>query len=67
MSSIESINKILSEATNLLDSAANEIRDVDFNKKENIQRLGTALTYIFEIQHEIYAIRSDLKPDILKE
>ena len=37
MSSIESINKDLSEAASLLDSAANEIRDIDFNKKENLE------------------------------
>jgi hypothetical protein len=67
MASIESIDKMLSDAASLLNTAAIEIRDADLNKKENIQCIGTALTYIFEIQHEIYAIRPDLKPEFLKE
>ncbi|MEN6348892.1 MAG: hypothetical protein ABFD08_05755 [Syntrophomonas sp.] len=67
MSSIESINNDLSETASLLNSVANEIREIDFNKKENLQRIGTALTYIYEIQHEIYAVKPELKPDFLKE
>lgn len=67
MSSIESINKILSEAARLLDAVSNEIRDIDFNKRENIQRIGAALTYIYEIQHDIYKVNPDLKPEYLKE
>ena len=67
MSSFESINRDLTEATSLLNSVANEIRNIDFNKKENLQRIGTALTYIYEIQHDIYAVKPDLKPEFLKE
>lgn len=34
---------------------------------DTTQRIGTALTYIYEIQHEIYAVIPELKPDFLKE
>lgn len=66
MDQLDSIHKKLLEASSLLDVSAEEIRDADFNKSINIKRIGTALTYIFEIQHEIYKVRPDLKPDFLK-
>lgn len=66
MDQLLSLNKNLTDASNLLGVSAENFRDVDFNKSENLKRIETALTYIFEIRHEIYKVRPDLKPDFLK-
>lgn len=68
MPSLESINELLSEAAKTLDLAASEIRDAPLEPaKENISRVGEALTKIYEVQLHIYESRPDLKPDYLKE
>jgi hypothetical protein len=67
MNSLESVNEKLTKASQLLNTAAQEIRDFGFNKGVHIKRIGTTLTYIFEVQHEIYEQRPDLKPDFLND
>jgi len=60
--SYESLNDLLTEAAMRLDTAARMIRDIDMTPENNIARIGEALVIIFEIQHQLYAVRPDLKP-----
>ena len=68
MASLDSIHLRLKLAANLLDAAATEIRDAEFEpRRENIENIGRALVEIFEIQHRIHDSRPDLKPEHLNE
>lgn len=68
MASIDSINRLLSVATDLIDHAASEIRDAGFEPvPENIEVLSRALAEVFVLQHRIYQARPDLMPDHLKQ
>lgn len=68
MASLESINEMLQVAAEKLDQAANEIRDLPLDPpKKHIGRIGEALGNIFQIQHEIFRLRPDLRPAFLNE
>lgn len=68
MATIESINSLLTVAARLIDSAAKKIRDAPFEPvSENIEHMGRALASIFEVQHQIYALRPQLMPEYLEE
>ena len=68
MPTLDSINDLLSDAAKKLDQAAQEIRDAPLEPaKEHIRRIGEALANVFEIQHQIYESRPDLKPAHLKK
>ena len=63
MASVEDINKLLGSCAAELDHCAGLIRDAGLDPvKENIRRIGFALHNIFEIQHEIYKLKPELKP-----
>ena len=66
MPSLDNLNDLLTEAAKLLNNAAEEVRDNKLNKHENIKKIGESLVNIYEIQLEIYKVRPDLTPDILK-
>ncbi len=62
MADLKSLDELLSKAVSLLDSAAKEIRDIPLNPvKENIYKIGDALTSIFELQRQIYDADPDLE------
>lgn len=63
--SLESLDEMLGSATSTLDLAAAVVRDLGLAPDMNVKRVGEALMLIFEIQHEIYAVRPDLRPDFL--
>ena len=65
--SYESLDQLLTAAASQLDDAAGLIRDLDLAPDSNITKVGESLVNIFEIQHEIYAIRPDLRPDFLQK
>jgi len=68
MATLESINRLLSVASSLMDHAAAEIRDAKVEPvRVNIERVGKALAEVFEIQLEIYKLQPDLKPDYLTQ
>ncbi|NJD05762.1 MAG: hypothetical protein FIA97_04595 [Methylococcaceae bacterium] len=68
MVSLDTTNRLLSVAADLIDRAASEIRDGKVEPvRENIELLGRALAEIFTVQHRIYESRPDLTPDYLKE
>jgi len=68
MPTLDSINELLSDAANKLNKAATEIRDAPLEPaKEYIYRIGQALSQVFQIQHQIYESRPDLKPAYLDE
>ena len=63
--SLEALDEMLRLAASTLDVAAAVIRDAGLGPERNIKKIGEALINIFEIQHEIYALRPDLRPDFL--
>jgi hypothetical protein len=66
MPDLESLNKSLSVAAKILDTAASDIRDLQIEpREENIRKVGKALSLIFDIQNQLYAIDSTLKPEYL--
>jgi hypothetical protein len=68
MANLESINNRLLVASRLLDQAAEEIRDAQFAPtRGNIEHIGKALSEIFELQHKIYEVMPELKPNYLNE
>jgi hypothetical protein len=67
MADLKYLNEILWATMRILDYAAEEIRDIPLNpKKENISRIGKALTLIIDIQQQIYQVDPKLKPEYLK-
>lgn len=68
MATLESIDEKLRIAAESLDLAASEIRDLPLDPvRKYIRNIGEALGEIFEIQHQIYEQRPDLRPEILDE
>ncbi len=65
MEALEQINKLLNEAGDLLNKAAEKVRDDNFNSEQNVKLIGDALTRIFEVRLQIFEHRPDLKPDYL--
>jgi len=65
MASAESVHRLLVVASKLLDSAASEMRDVGL--ANDITRVGSALSEIFEVKRALYALRPDLMPTQLSE
>jgi GNAT superfamily N-acetyltransferase len=48
-------------ASHVLNDCATLARDLDFNKHENVRRIGKALSEIIDIELEIYKVRPDLE------
>jgi hypothetical protein len=68
LASLNTINQLLTVAATLIDKAATEIRDAKLEPvRENLEKMGRALAEVFEVQHEIYALRPELAPAYLKE
>jgi len=64
---LDNLNELLEVAGTSLGRSAPLIRDLDFNKQENVKRIADALTNIFAIQLEIYKERPDLTPPELRD
>ena len=62
----DELHNRLMQATKFLDEAARMCRDLDFNRQENIRKIGYAMTLAFEITNQIY-VHPDLAPDWWKE
>jgi hypothetical protein len=65
MASAESVHRLLVAASQLLDSAASEMREIGLGR--NVTHIGAALTEIFDIKMALYALRPDLMPAHLAE
>ncbi|MDH3975678.1 MAG: hypothetical protein OEV42_15475 [Deltaproteobacteria bacterium] len=63
---MENLNKLLTAAAGKLDKSAALITELDLDKKNNRERIAEALANIFQIQHQIYELKPELKPDYLK-
>jgi hypothetical protein len=61
------INRKLSKAAELLDSAARDLRDVGLSPRENIRKIASALMEVFEIQLQIYRREPALAPAYVKK
>jgi len=66
MDSLRNLEEIFDTVTKLLDKAAHQIRDNQFNTDKNLSKIGHAIANISEIRVQIYQIRPDLMPDYLK-
>ena len=62
----DALNRALTHAALQLDLAAGMVRDLGLAPEQNIKKIGDALAGVFEIQHQLFEIRPDLKPDFLK-
>jgi hypothetical protein len=67
MASLEHLNELLAKSGELLDQAANEVRDLQLNPDQNVRKLGEVLVSIFEIRLQVFEQRPDLEPDYLKK
>jgi hypothetical protein len=67
MASLDELNEILSKSGELLDRAAEQIRDLRLDSEANIRKIAQILMTIFEIRLQISEQRPDLKPDYLKK
>ena len=65
--SLDRLDHELTKSTGMLGDCAGLIRDLEFNPRENIGKIGRALVEIFEIQNKIYEQRLDLTPEYLKK
>src|SRR2546421_13087576 len=61
-SRLEAIDRDLTKAARLLDSAAGKLRDANFRAGRNIRRIAEALARISDIQFEIYSAQPGLLP-----
>jgi hypothetical protein len=67
MPSFDRLAELLMRATKLLDEAAREVRDLQFNASANVRVIGEAMCKIFDVCGAIYEVRPDLKPDYLND
>ena len=67
MASYEEIERLLEDASRLLDAAARQLRDIQLDPKGNVRRIAEALTLVSEIRSQVYVKRPDLKPAYLKK
>jgi hypothetical protein len=63
----ESLNVLLAETASRLNRAAGLVGELNLSPADNIKKIAEALANIFEIQHQIYVLRPDLRPDGLKK
>ena len=63
---IEKLNKLLTQAAGKLDKSAALVTELNLDKENNRGRIAEALANIFDIQHQIYELKPDLKPDYLR-
>ena len=61
-SRLEAIDRDLTKAARLLDSAAGKLRDANSRAGRNILRIAEALAHISDVQFEIYAAQPGLLP-----
>jgi len=63
MATLESVNRLLSVASSLLDHAAAEVRDAKLEPvRENIERIAKALAEVMELQLQIYKLQPTSRP-----
>ena len=67
MANLKSLNEQLSAVASILDTVASGISEIPLNpSKENIARIGQALSLIFNVQQQIYKVAPELEPEFLK-
>ena len=68
LNQLQQLNEKLTKAANLLDECAVEMKASELQPSEEyVYKIGELLAGIFEIQHDIYAIKPSLTPKHLKE
>ena len=65
MASLDSIFRLLEEATAQLNEAAFQIQDLPLEpRSDHLRRVGNALSQIFEIKYHVFALQPDLTPEL---
>lgn len=63
---LEQLDNELKQASKILDNCAYLIRNIPLEPTStNIKNIGYALSYIFDIQNEIYKLKPELTPQYL--
>ena len=66
MAKLDNIHAKLTEASKLLDEAAEDMREGSGMQSEQVARIGTAMAELMLVRHQIYMLRPDLMPAYLK-
>jgi len=67
MGKLDNIHAKLIEASNLLDRAAQEMREGTGMPIEQVSKIGAAMAEVMLVRHQIYILRPDLMPGYLKD
>ena len=67
MAKLDNIHAKLTEASKLLDEAAEDMREGSGMQSEQVARIGTAMAELMLVRHQIYMLRPDLMPAYLKD
>ena len=65
--SLDRLDSELAKSARMLGACAGLIRDLEFDTRKNLRKVGKALVEIYEIQNKIYEQRLDLTPEYLKK
>jgi hypothetical protein len=64
---LDNIHAKLIEASNLLDQAAQEMREGTGLPIEQVAKIGAAMAEVMMVRHQIYVLRPDLMPGYLQD
>jgi hypothetical protein len=67
MAKLDNIHAKLIEASNLLDAAAQEMREGTGMPVELLSKIGAAMAEVMLVRHRIYVLRPDLMPGYLQD
>jgi hypothetical protein len=67
IASFDDLEKVLKEATRLLDQATEGIRKLQLEPEKNVRRISEAMVSVSEIRSEVYTRRPDLMPANLRK
>ena len=67
MASFDELERLLRDASRMLDQAAKQIRDLGLDPDKNVRRIGEAIVLTSEIRNEVYTCRPDLMPEYLRK
>ena len=67
MAKLDNIHAKLIEASNLLDQAAQEMREGTGMPIEQVSKIGAAMAEVMMVRHQIYVLRPDLMPGYLQD
>ena len=67
VATFDDLEALLREASNSLEKAAENIRNLKFEPEKNVRTIGEAIVLVSEIRSQVYMRRPDLMPEDLKK